>query len=161
MRGKTGRRPSSPWAERVDDGESRFATGRFQSPTEATVSGETLGRPARESGVPEQSATAVNLHGLGDEYLTLAQLEAYAKISGRQLRNYLALPPGQALPCYRPGRKVLVRRSEFDIWLAQFRQRGKPVITRVLRELGLDPERLPDTRTPRASRGTAERSSAR
>jgi hypothetical protein len=103
----------------------------------------------------------VNLHGPADEYLTLAQLEAYSKISGRQLRNYLALPPGQALPCYRPGRKVLVRRSEFDVWLARFRQRGKPVLTRILRELGLDPERLPDTRAPRASPGTAERSSAR
>jgi hypothetical protein len=104
---------------------------------------------------------AVNVHGLGDEYLTLAQLEAYSKISGRQLRNYLALPPGQALPCYRPGRKVLVRRSEFDTWLARYRQRGKPVLTRILRELGLDPERLPDARPPRAFRGAAERPSAR
>jgi hypothetical protein len=103
----------------------------------------------------------VNVHGLGDEYLTLAQLEAYSKISGRQLRNYLALPPGQALPCYRPGRKVLVRRSEFDTWLARYRQRGKPVLTRVLRELGLDPERLPDARSPRAFRGAAERPSPR
>ena len=49
-----------------------------------------------------------------DEYLTLAELVAYSKLSDRQLRKYLALPPGQALPCYRPGRKVLVRRSEFD-----------------------------------------------
>jgi hypothetical protein len=38
-----------------------------------------------------------------------------------------------------------VRRSEFDAWLAQHRQRGKPVLLRVLRELGLDPERLPET----------------
>jgi Helix-turn-helix domain len=119
------------------------------------------GGPVRESGVAERPGTAVNLHGLGDEYLTLAQLEAYSKISRRQLRNYLALPPGQALPCYRPGRKVLVRRSEFDTWLARYRQRGKPVLTRVLRGLGLDPERLPDTRSPRAFCGTAEKRSAR
>jgi integrase len=46
------------------------------------------------------------------------------------------------------GQKVLVRRSEFDTWLAQYRQRGKPIVTRILRELGLDPERLPDTRAP-------------
>jgi len=81
-----------------------------------------------------------------DEYLTLAQLVAYSKLSDRQLRKYLALPPGQALPCYRPGRKVLVRRAEFDVWFSQYRHRGKPVLTRVLRELGLDPERLPETR---------------
>ena len=141
--------------------ESRFAGRRLQSSTEATAHRATSGGPVRESGVPERSGTAVNLHGLGDEYLTLAQLEAYSKISGRQLRNYLALPPGQALPCYRPGRKVLVRRSEFDVWLARFRQRGKPVLTRILRELGLDPERLPDTRAPRPSRGPAGSSSAR
>ncbi len=80
-----------------------------------------------------------------DEYLTLAQLAAYSKLSDRQLRNYLGLPPGQALPCFRPGRKILVRKSEFDAWLAQYRQRGKPVLLRVLRELGLDPERLQET----------------
>jgi hypothetical protein len=82
----------------------------------------------------------------GDEYLTLQQLAGYSKVSPRQLRNYLTLPPGQALPCYRPGRKVLVRKSDFDAWFAQYRQRGKPVLLRVLRELGLDPERLPETR---------------
>jgi hypothetical protein len=53
---------------------------------------------------------------VGDEYLTLPQLAAYAKLSVRQLRNYLNLPPGLALPCYRPGRKVLIRRAEFDAW---------------------------------------------
>jgi hypothetical protein len=37
-----------------------------------------------------------------------------------------------------------VRKSEFDGWLAQYRHRGKPVLLRVLRELGLDPERLPE-----------------
>ena len=100
------------------------------------------------------------LHELDDEYLTLAQLEAYSKISGRQLRKYLALPPNQALPCYRPGRKVLVRRSEFDIWFARYRQRGKPVIARILRELGLDPERLADTRLPGPPCGGARRESA-
>jgi hypothetical protein len=82
----------------------------------------------------------------GDEYLSLQQLAAYSKLSPRQLRNYLNLPPGLALPCFRPGRRVLVRKSEFDAWFAQYRQRGKPVLLRVLRELGLDPERLPETR---------------
>jgi hypothetical protein len=94
------------------------------------------------------------------QYLTLVQLEAYSKISERQLRNYLALPPGQALPCYRPGRKVLVRRSEFDTWFARFRQRGRPVINRILRELGLDPERLPETRPHRPPRHGTEREPA-
>jgi len=113
-----------------------------------TVNRETCGGPGADGGLRAQSGTVVAPHTAGDEYLTLAQLEAYSKISERQFRNYLGLPPGQALPCYRPGRKVLVRRSEFDTWLAQYRQRGKPIVTRILRELGLDPERLPDTRAP-------------
>jgi hypothetical protein len=120
---------------------------------ETTVYRETSGGPGADGGPREPSGTVVNPHTLGDEYLTLAHLEAYSKISERQLRNYLGLPPGQALPCYRPGRKVLVKRSEFDTWLAQYRQRGKPIVTRILRELGLDPERLPDTRAPRAALG--------
>jgi hypothetical protein len=83
--------------------------------------------------------------GSPDEYLTLPQLAVYSKISVRQLRKYLALPPSRALPCYRPGRKVLVRRVEFDAWFVQYRQRGRPILTRVLRGLGFDPERLPVT----------------
>lgn len=117
--------------------------------------------PVTDGSVAQRFGAATDFRDLSDEYLTLSQLAAYSKISARQLRNYLALPPGQALPCYRPGRKVLVKRSEFDTWFARYRQRGKPVLARVLRELGLDPERLPDTRPPRALRGTAEKAPAR
>ncbi len=74
-----------------------------------------------------------------DEFLTLAQLASYSKLSVRTLRKFLALPPGQALPAYRPGRRVLVRRSEYELWVRQYRVRGKAAITRVLTELGLDP----------------------
>ena len=87
-----------------------------------------------------------------DEYLTLQQLTAYSKVSVRQLRKYLALPPGQALPCYRYGRNhLVVRRSEFDTWFVQYRQRGKSVLTRVLADLGLDPARVPDIPKPLAN----------
>jgi excisionase family DNA binding protein len=83
----------------------------------------------------------------GDGYLTLEELAGYSRISVRQLRKYLALPPAQALPCYRPGRKVLVRRSDFDVWFAQYRTRGKPTLTANLAALGFDPAKLPETRT--------------
>ena len=95
---------------------------------------------------PIAQARGVREEPLFPEYLTLAQLARYANVSERQLRNYLNRPPGQALPCYRPGRKVLVRRAEFDAWFAQYRSRGKPIVARVLRELGLDPVRLPHRR---------------
>jgi excisionase family DNA binding protein len=59
-------------------------------------------------------------------YLTLEELAEYANLSVRSLRKFLALPPSQALPAYRPGRKVLVRRDEFDAWFAQYRTHGGP-----------------------------------
>jgi hypothetical protein len=95
------------------------------------------------------------------EYLDLKDLAAYSGLSERQLRKYINLQPGDALPWRRPGRKVLVKRDEFDIWFAQYRQRGKSVLTKVLRELGLDPERLPETRPPRSPRERTGRSSTR
>ncbi len=103
---------------------------------------DSAGLPGRDRGPrPDRSPER-------DEYFTLPQLAAYSKISVRQLSKYLNLSPGEALPCYRPGRKVVVRRTEFDAWFTQYRQRGKTIITTVLRELGLDPERLPPTRMP-------------
>ena len=75
-----------------------------------------------------------------DPFLPLRPLAAYAGLSVRTLRQYLELPPDRALPCYRVGAKILVRRSEFDAWVAQYRSRGRPELARVLKELGLDKE---------------------
>src|SRR2546425_6520652 len=73
-----------------------------------------------------------------DPFLPLRSLAAYAGLSVRTLRQYLDLPPAQALPCYRVGGKILVRRSEFDAWIAQYQYRGRPELARTLREMGLD-----------------------
>ena len=75
-----------------------------------------------------------------DPYLSLKALAGYSGISVRTLRGYLDLSPDEALPCYRlpGGGKILVRRSEFDTWLARFRTRGRPNLARAIRELGLD-----------------------
>jgi hypothetical protein len=72
-----------------------------------------------------------------DPYLTLRKLAEYSGIARRTLRQYLDLPPQDALPCYRLPGKILVRVSEFDAWLTAYRSRGRPNVARALAEMGL------------------------
>jgi hypothetical protein len=72
-----------------------------------------------------------------DPFLSLRALAAYSDLSPRTLRTFLELPPDEALPCYRLPGKILVRRSEFDAWISQYRARGRPGLARAIRELGL------------------------
>jgi hypothetical protein len=71
-----------------------------------------------------------------DPYLSLRALAAYSGLS-RRTRTYLERLPNEALPCYRLGGKILVRKSEFDAWIAQFRAQGRPSLAKAIRELGL------------------------
>lgn len=73
-----------------------------------------------------------------DPYLSLRALAAYSGLSRRTLRTYLERLPNEALPCYRLGGKILVRKSEFDAWIAQYRAQGRPSLAKAIRELGLD-----------------------
>src|SRR6266849_8204847 len=73
-----------------------------------------------------------------DPLMSFKALAAYASLSPRTLRGCTELPPDQALPCYRLLGKTLVRRSDFDAWLEQYRTRGRPSLVKALRELGLD-----------------------
>jgi hypothetical protein len=68
-----------------------------------------------------------------DPYLSLRALNGYSGLSVRKLREYLT-HPSNPLPCYRPGGKVLVRRSEFDAWVAIFRQRGRADIEAIVND---------------------------
>jgi hypothetical protein len=73
-----------------------------------------------------------------DPYLSLRSLAAYSGCSIRWLRDRL-VDASHPLPCYRVEGKVLVRRSEFDVWIARFRSQGRPEVERLvgpaLREL--------------------------
>jgi hypothetical protein len=80
----------------------------------------------------------VALDAPADPYLTLRALSQYSGCSVRWLRDRLS-DAEHPLPCYRlPGYtitkgerkdkemsgKILVRRSEFDAWIARFRHTG-------------------------------------
>ncbi len=80
--------------------------------------------------LPERVILTVPL----DPYLPLTALAGYAGLSVRKLRDFL-VDPLRPLPCYRVGGKLLVRRSEFDTWIAAYRQRGREDLDRVVTEM--------------------------
>jgi Helix-turn-helix domain len=68
-----------------------------------------------------------------DPYLPLKALSGYCGMSVRKLRDFLD-DPVRPLPCYRIGGKLLVRRSEFDAWIAAFRKRRSEDLDRIVAE---------------------------
>ena len=73
-----------------------------------------------------------------DPFLSLKALVVYSSLSVRKLRDCLE-DPQHPLPCYRVGGKILVRRSEFDSWMAAYRHHGRrdvdAIVSDVLRTL--------------------------
>src|SRR5713101_4688081 len=69
-----------------------------------------------------------------DPFLSLRALAAYSGLSVRKLREYLD-DPAHPLPCYRVGGKILVRRSEFDQWIASYRQLGRAEVHAIVADV--------------------------
>ena len=66
-----------------------------------------------------------------DPFLPLRALAAYSGLGVRTLRAHLS-DLTHPLPCYRVGGKILVRRSEFDSWIAGYRQLGRQDVDRLV-----------------------------
>ena len=118
--------------------------------TEGNGPGESInaGEPGKALNPTHPSPVTAQVRGVSaervisgietDPFLSLKALAGYSSLSVRTLRHFIdELPPEQALPCYRLPGKLLVRRSEFDAWLEQYRSRGRPSLVKALRELGL------------------------
>lgn len=69
-----------------------------------------------------------------DPYLSIKALSAYADLSVRKLRDLLD-DPVHPLPFYRVGGKILVRRSEFDAWMTQYRDREAADVDRIVNDV--------------------------
>lgn len=69
-----------------------------------------------------------------DPFLPLHALAAYSGLSRRKLRDYLT-DPAHPLPCYRIGGKILVRRSEFDLWIGAYRQTGRADVGQIVADV--------------------------
>jgi excisionase family DNA binding protein len=74
------------------------------------------------------------------EYLSVAELATYSGLSVRTLKRYLAQPPQDALPCLRVGRRVLVKKSSFDDWIARFTSCGPPRLVEIMERMGMLPQ---------------------
>ena len=80
--------------------------------------------------VPERVVISTTL----DPYMPLTALASYAGLSKRKLSEYLT-DPSHPLPRYRVGGKVLVRRSEFDAWIARFREVGRADVNKLVADV--------------------------
>jgi excisionase family DNA binding protein len=72
-----------------------------------------------------------------DPFLSLKAASDYLALSVKTLRRAVNDSPDRALPSYRVGAAIVVRRSEADAWMAQRRTVGRPSLARAVRELGL------------------------
>lgn len=69
-----------------------------------------------------------------DPFLSLRALAAYSGLGVRTLRDHLS-DLTHPLPCYRVGGKILVRRSEFDGWIARHREVGRSDVDRLVADV--------------------------
>ena len=87
---------------------------------------------------PTGAPAAVTLSvRISDAYFSLKTLASYSGLSVRRLRGYLT-DRKWPLPFFRIGGKILVRKSDFDGWAAQFRRDATGVdalVDDVLRDL--------------------------
>jgi hypothetical protein len=66
-----------------------------------------------------------------DPFLSLRALASYACVSVRKLPEHLE-DANHPLPHYRVGGKIVVRRSEFDAWMAAYRRVGRADIGEIV-----------------------------
>jgi hypothetical protein len=77
-------------------------------------------------------AERVVVSTLLDPYMPLKALAGYSGLSVRKLRDHLT-DLAHPLPHYRIGGKVvLVRRSEFDGWIAGYRRTGREDVDTII-----------------------------
>jgi len=95
----------------VDAVDATWPAGAQTAPEPAPTHRDAADSPAPPATTPPEER----------ELLTIRQLVSYSTLSERTLRGYLKRRV-QPLPHYRVEKKILIRRSEFDGWLANFRR---------------------------------------
>jgi excisionase family DNA binding protein len=93
-----------------------------------------MGNAGATGGATAVERAGITCPSLDDRYLSLRLLAEYSGLSLRTLRGFLAHPIAP-LPHYRPGGKVLIKRSEFDAWMQQFAERGTPRVSEIVDDI--------------------------
>ena len=88
-------------------------------------------KPVAQGTAGSQPLTAL---GIEPGYLSLRVLSVYSNLSIRTLRSYLS-HSARPLPHYRVGRKVLVKRPEFDLWVSAFREESAPRVDAIVADV--------------------------
>jgi excisionase family DNA binding protein len=106
---------------KVEKGEPLEFVMLHQTPMESLI--EELERPAAKS------AKELRPKPVGDT-MSVPELAQYSGLSVRNLRTLIAATV-DAIPHHRIGRRVLVKRSDFDQWQAQHRKVGQDIEERI------------------------------
>jgi hypothetical protein len=69
-----------------------------------------------------------------DPYSSLKALASYSGLSVRKLRDCLN-DPLRPLPYDRVGGKIVVRRSDFDAWIARYRMTGSADVNEIVNKV--------------------------
>jgi excisionase family DNA binding protein len=85
-----------------------------------------------------------------DRYLTIADLAEYSTLSDRTIRRHLTSPT-RPIPHYTIGGRVLVRRSEFDAWVAANGTPERVVRARDIQQRARDAVNLVPRRRPKST----------
>ena len=72
-----------------------------------------------------------------DPFLNLKAASDYTQLSVKTLRRAVNDTPERALPCYRVGAAIILRRSELDAWIVARRTVGRPSLVVAMRSMGL------------------------
>jgi len=66
----------------------------------------------------------------GDSFMDINDLAEYSRINKRKLRELV-----KNMPHYKAGRKLLVKKDDFDAYMRQFLRNPHPLVDEIMREL--------------------------
>jgi len=145
--------PTPTWRCAICSPDSRRRDRRMTSAPSA-VGERAAGRSTKAVRPSALGIAGPDAGAVLDRYLSLRDLADYCSLSVRTLRDYISAPV-RPLPCYRIAGKILVRRSEFDAWMAAHRQASPPVNVAAIVDDMLGPRRS----APASDRGAARAAS--